>query len=344
MQPRNLRANQIEQITYERLFADLGWFYERKEGAWAAFKSDSQLWGTLKNKRPAEFMRGRLVKSVDNEELAQTWLAFLGYANEAVHDRAAIFSSAPGSTKDYYELVFLRRPLSHGAEHNFKLDVKEAVADSFEGAPDPKLMLAAYLAREFARQVTPGARQHREEAVKRLKVAGLPKDQQDQRLNDDNAYVDGLVLRAITYLFPEFVGYCLFKAFGPEVHTAGRRLLDNGTFKRLFAEADFKVIKEEIEQGRLELKPDDVLLVLWNLFRECLVKLIASSWRQQWMLAPNRTRFNHAPTTREALIRELNQLDEYVGETELIRKWAVGINKAGGVYKHLRAVLKAASA
>src|SRR6266536_3323837 len=39
MQPRNLRSNDPEQVYYETLFADLNWFYERKEGAWKAYQS-----------------------------------------------------------------------------------------------------------------------------------------------------------------------------------------------------------------------------------------------------------------------------------------------------------------
>lgn len=37
MQARNLVSNNTEQVLFERLFAELGWFYERKQGAWDAF-------------------------------------------------------------------------------------------------------------------------------------------------------------------------------------------------------------------------------------------------------------------------------------------------------------------
>jgi hypothetical protein len=40
MQPRNLVSNHSEQIIFEKLFAGLGWFYERKEGAWDAYAAD----------------------------------------------------------------------------------------------------------------------------------------------------------------------------------------------------------------------------------------------------------------------------------------------------------------
>jgi AIPR protein len=63
MQPRNLRSNDPEQVYFERLFADLNWFYERKEGAWKAFQSDSDLWGSLRGKKVSDFkISGRQCK------------------------------------------------------------------------------------------------------------------------------------------------------------------------------------------------------------------------------------------------------------------------------------------
>ena len=38
MKPRNLRSNDPEQMAFETLFANLGWFYERKQGAWDALR------------------------------------------------------------------------------------------------------------------------------------------------------------------------------------------------------------------------------------------------------------------------------------------------------------------
>lgn len=69
MQQRNLRSNDSEQITFERLFAEFNWFYERKQGAWAAFQSNARLWGTLKGKRKSDFKVGKYARTIDNEQL-----------------------------------------------------------------------------------------------------------------------------------------------------------------------------------------------------------------------------------------------------------------------------------
>ena len=38
MQPRNLLSNNSEQVLFEKLFAELGWFYERKQRSNIAFE------------------------------------------------------------------------------------------------------------------------------------------------------------------------------------------------------------------------------------------------------------------------------------------------------------------
>ncbi len=55
MEPRNLRSNEPEQIAFEQQFAELGWFYQRKEFAWEAFASNEKNWPTLRNKKRQAF-------------------------------------------------------------------------------------------------------------------------------------------------------------------------------------------------------------------------------------------------------------------------------------------------
>jgi nucleoid-associated protein YejK len=73
MQPRNLRSNDPEQLDYEKLFAQMNWFYARKEGAWQAFKSDASLWGSLRGKKQADFkaLSTGQVRNLDNLEMSQ---------------------------------------------------------------------------------------------------------------------------------------------------------------------------------------------------------------------------------------------------------------------------------
>ena len=109
MKPRNLRSNDAEQVLFERYFSErMGWFYERKEGAWNAFKADHARWRTI-NLRPKHFLNGRIVKRVDNEDVAQAWLAFIGFSEHAVDQKRYLFSAE----RKLYELIFLNRTTCH---------------------------------------------------------------------------------------------------------------------------------------------------------------------------------------------------------------------------------------
>ena len=91
MQARNLRSNSQEQIEYERLFADIGWFYERKEGAWQAYRSDHSLWGSLRGYKSDDFKSPvSSVRNVDNLDLSSVvaftpWLLRSGHPQQTRH-------------------------------------------------------------------------------------------------------------------------------------------------------------------------------------------------------------------------------------------------------------------
>jgi AIPR protein len=152
MQPRNLRSNDPEQVYYETLFADLNWFYERKEGAWKAYVSDSSLWGSLRGKKVGDFKSKNTgqVRNIDNLEMAQAWLSFIGFSNEAIHFKRDIFSD-----EKFYDLVFKKRVVKHGYEYNLAFSDPSVRGDAAESSPSPQILLLAELLREIADHLTP---------------------------------------------------------------------------------------------------------------------------------------------------------------------------------------------
>lgn len=148
MKPRNLVSNKMEQLIYARLFAEqLGWFYEAKEGAWDAFEKDPKRWRPLLNKQPKDFRATtrRKVRRVDNEDLAQTWLAYIGFAYEAVNDKKGLFDDR------FYPLIFTHRTRHHGFDYDFVLS--RARNEAEEQSPDASLMLVSYLTRALASEM-----------------------------------------------------------------------------------------------------------------------------------------------------------------------------------------------
>ncbi len=199
MQPRNLKSNTEEQILYEKLFAEIGWFYERKQGAWDAFSADPNRWRSISNYKRKHFLSdNQKIRKIDNQAIAQTWLSFIGFSDEAVHKKIAIFDD-----ESLYKLSFLSRSLSHASKNNFSITTVKG--DAIPKAPAPKLMIASYFAREFARQTALSAREAREEATKRLNLdTNAPREEIDIALTSDPIYIQNRAMSGMSFLFVEF--------------------------------------------------------------------------------------------------------------------------------------------
>ncbi len=337
MQARNLRSNAPEQIMFEKLFAQLGWFYERKQGAWDAFSADSQRWRTLSSFRKSHFQvtsnGKRREKRVDNEILAQTWLSFIGFSNEAVHERRFIFED-----EDLYRLSFLFRAPRHSTQYQFELAA--AREEWIAAGPHPALMLVSYLARQFAKEVTLSTRENRDRACQRLGInpEETPKEELDVTLAGDNEYLFEQVLSGMSYVFVEFFGYILYRAFDAQVHDIGFPLLRNGSLAFLKETYDLSTVVPRVRSETTE--PHDLLVVAWFAFRHTVNNLMAGPWKQSYQTARNRTRFNHSTQTRTHLYRELNELDKFMSRTQLTYVWASSIPAEKGLFQYFYDVIQ----
>lgn len=334
MQARNLKSNNTEQVQFEKLFAELGWFYERKQGAWEAFAADSRRWRTLQNKSKAHFQvqstSGRpRTRRVDNETLAQTWLSFIGFSEEAVQSKRQIFE-----TDEWYDFIFQHTPKRHGFELNHKLD--EARQDCMNQAPAPALMLASYLSREFARKAAPTPKENREQAIKRLKIDPLstPKEKVQEILNNDNEFLSGQILYGMSFEFAELLGYILYKVLDTELSVVGPKILLNESFSVLNQQLDFDSVKKKVLDEQFGEK--DILAVLWWAFRHLLEEMLGGAWRSGYLSARNRTRFIHSSETRKRLEQGALQLHQFTERTQLTRTWAIGIKPGKGLFGFVR--------
>jgi hypothetical protein len=337
MQARNLRSNTTEQVYYERLFAEEGWFYERKQGAWDAFSSDPARWRTLSHYRESQFQApgtgGRpRFRRIDNELSGQTWLAFIGFSNEAVHNKRYIFDE-----DSWYELVFLHRTPRHAADYGFEISTpREEWKDQ---APSHTVMLVGYLARQFAKGVALSSKENRELSCQRLGIdpTEIPKEQLDLTLAKDDDYLLEQVLSAMSFVFVEFFGYMLYRALDEKVHDAGYQLLRNRSLKYLYETSDFDGVALQVRAGDFET--DDLIAIAWSAFRHTIDQLMAGPWMQSYQTARNRTRFNHSIETRTRIYRELDELNKFMERGQLTRVWAAGIPPERGLYRYIRDVL-----
>ena len=344
MQARNLRSNTEEQVLYERLFAQqLSWFYERKQGAWDAFSRDPTRWRTLANYRKSRFLvepsagsGRRRERRIDNEILAQTWLSFIGFSNDAVHRKGEIFDD-----EVLYELTFLTRTRGHGQGHEFSLD--RAVEEADSAAPAPELMLVTFFARELARSVPLKVGDAREDAVARLGLdRTMPREELDAELAKDASYLRNRVLNGMSYLFVEFLGYILFSAFGSAVHDIGPALLRTKSLKTAKELASVEHLTKAVREE--QVGDDDLLSVAWFAFDHIIDQLLGGSWKQSYLTAPNRTRFNYSKETRSRLYETFLDLEAYMQRSQLTKAWTAHIPPQTPITTYFKNVIVALSA
>ena len=336
MQARNLVSNNSEQIEFEKLFAELGWFYERKQGAWEAYASDPRRWRTLpgKNKDSFQYAAGARrprIRRADNEALGQCWLSFCGACEEANHAKRLIFEN-----DSWYDFVFLHAPRKHGAEYGYSFE--QMRENAINEAPIPMFMLASYFAREIARSIVPTQRENREAAMKRLGLnAKSKKDEIDERLSKDPEYLLWQVASGMSFLFAEFFGLTVMKSIGRNLRQAVPALTRNGTISFLLREPDFEAAAERLRSNASD--KDDILAISWGAFTHCLEELVSGSWIDEYLQARSRNRFNYSKETRQRLHKALQSLHDYTERRELTRPWAVGISPPAGLFGFIRQTL-----
>lgn len=336
MQARNLKSNTTEQVYFERLFAELGWFYERKQGAWEAFSKDPRRWRSLSNYRREHFKpddkKNPKERRIDNEAAAQTWLAFIGFSHEAVHEKRYIFED-----DRLYGLSFLHRAPQHGCSYKFHL--ANAVEEWTPEAPSHEMMLVSYLARQFAKEVSLSTKENREATCQRLGINpdNTLKEHLEIALAEDSEYVLEQVLSAMTYVFVEFFGHLLFTAFGETTHDLGHKLLANRSLNYLYRTNNFEPVVRSVRNDRFET--GDALITSWHAFCHVVNQLLGGSWKQSYQAARSRTQFNHSPETRMRIYRELENLDKFMQKSQLTQSWAVGIPANTGIFDYLARLL-----
>lgn len=331
MKPRNLRSNDPEQVAFETLFADFGWFYERKQGAWEAFRADPRAWRGLNGKKPDSFSPGgRVFRVVDNDIIGQNWLAFIGFSTEAINEKRIIFDK-----DEYYGLIFLKKTAKHGFDYNFRLNQDSKVwTEAIGGSPDASAMLTAYLCREAANDLALSRRDNRESSIARLALSAKTRDEQDRALDQDAEYQKQKILRGMLTLFSEFVGFITFRALQDSFHSHVGKLLSIGSFFEL--SQSFGTESLVTSHRKRTFAKDDLIVILYSAFEHCIGQLYESNWLRGYNDAPVKNKYIYSVSTRKQLLEELVELDKRFARTEWVRDWADGFNESKGLFSFVR--------
>lgn len=338
MQPRNLVSNSAEQRHFAYYFAtELGWFYEAKQGAWDGYKKDHSRWRPNLRRKPKDFKALKGYKKLDNHDLAQDWLAFLGFASKAANDRRYLFNrKAKG--EGYYDLIFMRRQRSHGFEY-YKT-VEEAINDSMKQSPDPAIMLVAHIARLFASKVVPSSQANRSSALERANVKdreSISPIEEEQILSNDSEYKLNQALNAMSLVFVEFVGYSLFTVFGEKAHDMGYAVLRNHSWKKLKDELNWTEVIAKAKGEDRNLHENDTLIVMWEMFRESVSQVVSGSWKLRYQNARYKPRF--ILNNRSQIYQEINLTNEGYLARVPVRRWTHGIQDGEGFFGYIYRVL-----
>ncbi len=333
MQPRNLVSNNTEQIQYVRLFAEKGWFFEAKQGAWDAFSSDPKRWRPDLKKRKQDFLvpGGRKrARRINNEQLAQIWLAFIGFAGEAADNRRKLFEDK------YYDLIYTSKTKQHGKNCE---SIERAKHDATRESPSPSLLLIAQLAWEYVREVTPSAQLNRLQTCERLNInpADCSRDQLDAKLSDDDEYVLNQALKNMSLLFTEFVGYVFFESIGERLHSVGERILGNGSFQYLSENYQLDIVRDRVFDG--DFKDNDLLIILWLVFHDLVRDMVTMNWGTGYKTAPVKKDYIFSEETRRRLYNGFEDQNKFMKKRILPKPWATGIKEGNNVCDFVRVLV-----
>lgn len=125
----------------------------------------------------------------------------------------------------------------------------------------------------------------------------------------------------MSFLFVEFLGYILFKAFGPDVHVAGNAILASGSSREIVNSGDLRPLTQAIRNN--DIGEGEVLGVAWFAFERIIGEFLASGWKASYLSARSRSRFIHDKDTRRRLYERFQGLEDYMCKAQLTEGWTV---------------------
>lgn len=236
MSPRSLRANSAEQRRIQQSFAghSTKWFYERKDGQFEGLLSFGQKSHSF---RPADFqiIQGKKkYRTLDNGELAQEWLAFVGFSDHTLRGGLDLFNDDA-----YYKPAFLAHPSAKFWNAiRAAPAAKPPVADDEyleDGAPSVNQYLLAHITSLWLDKRRISYQRSRAEAIERLTKQGkLCQDSRgaqidplrvESELNKDTKYYLNIVLNNMRDVMLELYAMVLCIRYGPLTDETCRRIL-----------------------------------------------------------------------------------------------------------------------
>jgi hypothetical protein len=339
MEPRNLHSNDPDQISFEKSFASLGWFYERKDFAWNAFDKSENSWSTLRGFTGRSFKvnaggKGRpIVRKVDNEDIGQNWLAFIGYVSEAAHKRRDIFEN-----ERWYSRVFQTRMTKPAYDYGYEFSSSKTEEELVTSAPSADALLLSHLTYRLAKELIVSPLQLKESIIVQRGWHDLSDEDVDKKLRELPEFITGLALSAGTFLFTEMCGLIFLRAFGAELYNGkAKRLLEATDMLPVFTSVQFSHIREKTEKKKYESK--DLFSQLWLLFGWIVLTELSENdtWKGAFLTESSKPRIMYRENTRRKILDRVLTLDEKAQTRALNYDFSEHFDRFG-IIKHIKRV------
>lgn len=236
MKARNLKSNSPEQRAIQRQFADLGWFYVRKDGEFEALCAAGKRVPTFRRAdyRATQVVGGRVRDRVlDNVTVAKAWYSFVGNSNSVLQGGQDYFGN-----EALYTRVFREHPGEEALQRFLHPDFDGIAKESLEEGPASasQFLLACSVA-AFLRATSKTSYMNKRESLLRgieqgkLKgdpaTASITSSAADQAnwLAHDTTYQFNNYLINMEDVLVELFAFVLARRYGPMSATLCRNLL-----------------------------------------------------------------------------------------------------------------------
>jgi hypothetical protein len=315
MSPRNLRSNSRHQKVLQNRFRELSykWFYERKDGEFDSFKINPPRWFKkihFQSKQGTE-------RIVSNEDIAKTWLSFIGFSRDA-SERINAF----GFESNKYEFLFEKTPkdthwnlISYGAQAEFD----EEKFDN--GSPSPEQYLLSYIIYRFIKASLPTPQQNKKEAIAKLKSSGLLKEnpsteEEKSALMTNENFVINQILYNMKEVIVELYSWIFINAYGPINKETSTKILNFKAIKEIYENPDFIGYAKN---HRETTNPENMLTNCFGFIKDAVGRWYSRN-EQDYQSNPRRTRFLHSKDTITKLKNSLISTNENTKAYEMTWK------------------------
>lgn len=317
MSARNLRSNSTVQRILQKKFdllQDIRWFYERKDGEFESLKRNQDRNRNFKAKN-YEFKTNRYRK-VSNEDLAKSWLSFIGFSKDASENIKAFDFEEDHPISDEstskYEWLFEKRPYKkHWISISLGPQVKFDIGNFESISPVPEQYLLSYFIYEFTKAYLPSPQSNKNDCINKLReTRKITKETTAEEINkllmEDDNYVLNQILYNMKEVIVELFAMILVKTYGDLDEITTKKIMKLSCFAELNEVPDFKSYVKELEGKESRERMSCVLFTCFEFIKEAISRWMSSN-KQEYFTNQRRIRFLHSAKTVESFKNALNK-------------------------------------